>query len=73
MQDDQDRPLSETDATPKVPRGENVKDLVTPGGDADEEADAEQTAPPGGEMPGADETEANPKPGEAPEEEQSPT
>lgn len=73
MQDGQDRPLTETDATPKVPRGEKVKDLVTPGGDADEEAEAEAISPPGGLRAGADQREANPKPGEAPEEEQSPT
>ncbi len=72
MQDDQDRPLSESDATPKVSRGENIKDLVTPGGDADEEAEAEEAALPSGGKSGIGE-KANPKPGEAPEEEQSPT
>jgi hypothetical protein len=71
MQDSNDLPSTETPATPRPPKGENVKDLVTPGDQSDEEAEAEEVAPPGGEMPGAD--EADPTPGEAPEEEQSPT
>ncbi len=73
MHGDRDRPLTGTDATPKVQRGENIKDLVTPGADADEEAEAEEIAPPGGQKVSANETRANPEPGEAPEEEQSPT
>lgn len=73
MQDDQDRPLTKNGRDAKGAQRRNIKDLVTPGGDADEEAEAEQIAPPGGEVPHAGEAEANPKPGEAPEEEQSPT
>lgn len=79
MQNDQDRPSSESPQTPRPPKGEDVKRLVTPGDDAAEEADAENTAPP----PGAGDSEtdapepgaaaAEPSPGEAPEEEQSPT
>lgn len=36
-----DRPSTETNATPKPPAGENIKNLVTPGDDASEEAEAE--------------------------------
>jgi hypothetical protein len=61
--DDRTRPSTETEATPKPPDGQNIKNLVTPGDDADVEAEAEREEP----------KEANPDPGEAPEEERSPT
>lgn len=73
MQDDKDRPSTETTATPQPPKGADMKDLVTPGRNADIEADAQtEEAVPGGEMPGADEADepANP---DDPEEAQSPT
>lgn len=60
MQDDQDRPSTETEATPKVPVGQDVKALVTPGDPAEAEADAEEFAAPGGEMPGANKADDKP-------------
>lgn len=60
MQHDTDRPSTETDATPKVPAGHDVKTLVTPGDPAEAEAEAEEIATPGGEMPGANEADDKP-------------
>ncbi len=72
MQDDKVRTSTETSKTPVSPTGKDMKDLVTPGDNAATEADDQiEEAVPGGEMPGAN--EADPKPDEAPEEEQSPT
>ena len=55
MHDENDRPSTETEATPKVPAGKDVKALVTPGDPAEAEGEAEEVAAPGGEMPGANE------------------
>jgi hypothetical protein len=79
MHNDQDWPSTETPQTFRPPKGEDVKRLVTPGDDAAEEADAENTAPPpgagksGANTPEPGAAAAEPTPGEAPEEEQSPT
>lgn len=72
MRNDKELPSTETPETPRPPAGENMKDLVTPGPNADAEAEAQtDDVAPGGGMPGVD--AANPPADEAPEEEQSPT
>lgn len=43
MSEQKVRPSTETEATPRPPTGENMKDLVTPGQNSEPEADA-QTA-----------------------------
>lgn len=67
MQNDNDRPSTETAATPKSPAGENMKNLVTPGDDSAKEAEADTI--PGG----ADTIEGDVSRPEDPEEAQSPT
>lgn len=42
----QDKPSTETVATPEMPSGNDVKALVTPGDDAGAEAEAEKVAAP---------------------------
>ncbi|MFC3693141.1 hypothetical protein [Chenggangzhangella methanolivorans] len=67
MQNDNDRPSTETAATPKPPAGENMKDLVTPGDDSKKEADADAIPS------GADTIEGDVARPEDAEEAQSPT
>lgn len=67
MQNGDDRPSTDTAATPKPPAGETMKDLVPPGDGPEREAEAD-TIP-----SGADTIEGYvPRP-EDPEEAQSPT
>ena len=69
MQNEIDRPSSETESTPKAPVGEDIKALVTPGDDAEHEAEAERPHTGAGEASDEDEV-AHP---DDPEEAQSPT
>jgi hypothetical protein len=41
MQNEKDLPSTETAATPQPPTGEDIKDLVTPGKNAEIEAEAQ--------------------------------
>ena len=66
MHDEKDRPSTETEATPRVPLGKDVKALVTPGDPAEAEGEAEEVAAPGGEMPGANEADDGEDAGEKP-------
>lgn len=68
MQNETDLPSTETAVTPQPPTGENVKALVTPGDDAEREAEAERPHKGVGETDAAN--AAHP---EDPEEGQSPT
>lgn len=69
MQNETDRPSTETERTPKPAVGEDIKALVTPGDDADREAEVERPHTGAGEASDEDEV-AHP---DDPEEAQSPT